>query len=170
METITEFFNGSFFVIFGGISTIITIILLAYGIFLWLKGILPIVIRLGKGLSGREIAIFADSNNFDSLKNLLVDSDIFKERNISHVDQKSFKKAEDISLMLVHWKSFEDQLDKILDIKKDTDALIIYAPHEDGKISPKNMKIINEHRNTLVVNFRGRLLNDILVSMMTTSY
>jgi hypothetical protein len=29
---------------------------------------------------------------------------------------------------------------------------------------------INEARNATIVNFRGRLLNDVLVSLLTTGY
>ena len=170
MESIVNFFNNSFFVIFGGITTIITIIVAIYGIVLWVKGVLPVIIRLGKGLSSRKIAILSNSNNYNNLKHILIDSKIFKEDNIINIDKNSFKKAENYTLMLMHWKSYEEQLDKILNLKKDSDVLIIYAPYEDGKIETKDMKKINEHRNTIVVNFRGRLLNDILVSMMTSSY
>ena len=170
MEVITNFFNHPFFVIFGGIATVIGLVLGFYGVYLWMKGVLPVIIRLGKGLSKREIAILSDSENYNNLKHILVDSKMFKEENITNIDKTSFKKAENYTLMLMHWKSFENQLDKILDLKKDSDVLIIYAPHEDGRIENKEMKQINEHRNTLVVNFRGRLLNDILVSMMTSSY
>ncbi len=170
MQTLTEFFNQAFFTIFGGISTILIIMGGIYAIYLFLAGISPVLMRLGKGLSKRKIAIFADTDNFTNLKALLVDSKIFKEKNISHIDKNSLKKAEDITLMLIHWKSFEDKLDKILEIKKDSDALIIYAPQEDGRIDDQDMQKINEHRNTIIVNFRGRLLNDILVSMITTSY
>ncbi len=170
MQTLTEFFNYPFFVIFGGISTVLIITGFLYTIYLYSVGILPVLKRLGMGLAKREIAIFADTDNFSSLKNLLIDSKIFKKKNISHIDKDSLKKAENITLMLMHWKSFGDKIDKILDIKKDTDALIIYIPYEDGQIDKPNMKKINEHRNTIVVNLRGRLLNDILVSMITTSY
>ena len=61
-------------------------------------------------------------------------------------------------------------IDNILKIKDDSDALIIYAPQEEGLIDRSILEKINLERNSIVVNFRGRLLNDILTCMITTSY
>ena len=61
-------------------------------------------------------------------------------------------------------------LDSILSEKKDGTALLIYAPQEEGFISKEDIAKINQHRNVIVVNFRGRLLNDIMISLITTSY
>ena len=80
------------------------------------------------------------------------------------------KKAESATLKLVHWKPFKAQLDEILRIKSDSDAMIIYAPQKEGFIDDASLEKINSQRNAIIVNFRGRLLNDILTSMNTTSY
>jgi len=53
---------------------------------------------------------------------------------------------------------------------KDKTALIIYAPQELGFISKESMAKLNQKRNVMVTNFRGRLLNDITTSIITTSY
>lgn len=135
--------------------------------YLWIKGILPVLWRLGIGLSKREIAIFSD-NEFDGLKSLLVDSKIFRHKNIVRIDKGSIRKAENLSLLLVDWKSFEGNIDEILQIKKDSAALIIYAPPQ--AVKPDDVTKINLHRNSIIVNMRGRLLNDILTSMMTTGF
>jgi len=56
-------------------------------------------------------------------------------------------------------------------MKKDSTPLIVYAPQNEGRIEPQEViDEINQHRNSVIVNFRGRLLNDILTSMITTSY
>jgi len=47
-------------------------------------------------------------------------------------------------------------------------ALIVYAPQSEGFIDKPMMERISNERNAIVVNLRGRLLNDILVSMITT--
>ena len=135
-----------------------------------MAGISPALWRLGKGLACRKIAVFAEANNFNSLKNLLIDSNLFKEKNIIQIATNELKKAEKYSLFLAHWKSIASHLDSILSVKKDGTALLIYAPQEEGFISKEAIAKINEHRNVLVVNFRGRLLNDIVLSLITTSY
>lgn len=151
-------------------TTIIVVVAFLVGIYKWLAGISPALWRLGKGLAGRKIAVFAEANNFNSLKNLLIDSNLFKEKNIIQIATNELKKAEKYSLFLAHWKSIASHLDSILSVKKDGTALLIYAPQEEGFISKEAIAKINEHRNVLVVNFRGRLLNDIVLSLITTSY
>ena len=73
-------------------------------------------------------------------------------------------------MILVHWQPFKSQIDKILEIKKDSDALIIYAPQKEGFIEKEDLGKLTSQRHTIIVNFRGRLLNDIYTSMITTSY
>lgn len=126
-------------------------------------------IELGVGLSKRKIALFAEVE-FTSLQALLVDSGLFKINNIEQIHKSSIKKAENYSLFVVYWDEFSDMLDDILQKKKDNTPLILYAPQDKGKIAPEDLKKINQHRNVVVVNFRGRLINDILVSLMTTGF
>jgi len=169
MHEIIAFFDRPFFIVLGGISTLLTIAASLFTIYLFARGIFPVWLRLGIGLSKRKIAIFAE-NEYDNLKNMLVDSRIFQESNIVKIDKGSIKKAEKLTLFLVHWRSFESEIDDILRIKKDSTALIIYAPQSEGFIDKAVLEKINRERNSIVVNLRGRLLNDILVSMITTGY
>lgn len=166
---IVGFFNHPFFIIVGGVTTLLMIVGCFYTLYVTIKGILPVWYRLGKGLSKRKIAIFANEE-FDNLKNILIDSNIFKEQNIIKIEKNSIKKAKSITLLLLHWKSFQSDIDNVLSVKDDSDALIIYAPQEEGLIDKSILSKINRERNSIVVNFRGRLLNDILTSMITTSY
>jgi hypothetical protein len=169
VNTVVNFFNHPFFIIVGGVSTILIILSFFYTMFLVIKGVFPVWYRLGIGLSSRKLAIFA-STEYESLKSMLVDSKIFKEHNIMQVNENDLNKAANESLFLVHWKDYHHKIGDILRIKKDSTALIVYAPQNEGHIEQKDMTEINSHRNTIVVNFRGRLLNDIMVSMITTSY
>lgn len=134
-----------------------------------IRGIFPIWYRLGRALSNRRIAVFAEED-FEALKSLLADSKIFRQKNIVRIDKQSLKKAETFSLFLVHWKPFQSEIGNILALKKNSAALIIYAPQNEGFIDGETLQKINSERNATIVNFRGRLLNDILTSMITTSY
>jgi len=151
-------------------TTVIVIIAFLVGIYRWLTGISPALWRLGKGLADRKIAVFANGDDFNSIKNLLIDSKLFKEKNVAQITRNELKKAEKYSLFLAHWNSISSHLDAILSEKKDGTALLIYAPQEEGFIPQKDITKINQHRNVIVVNFRGRLLNDIMISLITTSY
>ncbi len=59
---------------------------------------------------------------------------------------------------------------QIRDIKKDGEALVIYAPRSGGPIPENIMSELDTKRNVTVVNFRGRLLNDMVTAMITTGY
>jgi hypothetical protein len=169
MQALNDFFTLPGFNIIGGLATLFSMLVLLFTIISWYRGILPAWWRLGIGLSRRKIAIFAE-NEYSDLKKLLVDSKLFQASNIEQVGKSSIKSAEELTLLLVHWKPFENNIDEILAIKKDSAALIIYAPHSDGPLPPLVAEKINRHRNSILVNFRGRLLNDILTCMITTSF
>jgi hypothetical protein len=169
MKEIIDFFNHPFFVIVGGIGTVIAIVTFIYAIYIILKGVIPVWIRLGKGLSNRKIAVYAEQD-FNNFKNILLDSGIFKAKNIEQITNESLSKGETHTMMLVNYMEFKDKIEKILSYKKDSDSLIIYAPQSGDKIETELMNKINENRNSIVVNMKGRLLNDILTSMITTIY
>lgn len=167
MEDLIHFFNHPFFIVVGGIATLISIIGFLYVLFLVFSGVLPVWYRLGIGLSKREIAIFAESE-YNSLNRMIKDSKIFKKS--IQINKNDIKSAEGKTIFLVHWNDYKEFIDDILSIKKDSIPLIVYAPQNEGRIDPENMNKIHSQRNSVVVNFRGRLLNDILTSLITTSY
>ncbi|MFH1729630.1 MAG: hypothetical protein ABIA04_14565 [Pseudomonadota bacterium] len=164
MDTVLKILN-----FLGYVSTVIVIFAVIVEICRWVKGISPALLRLGKGLASRKIAIFAENDAYSSLSSLLIDSKLFSESNITQITTRELRKAENFSLFLAHWKTISSCLGEILLIKKDDTALIIYAPQEEGFISKECIAEINKHRNIVLVNFRGRLLNDIVTSMITTS-
>ncbi|MCK5062158.1 hypothetical protein KAR28_06470 [Candidatus Parcubacteria bacterium] len=157
--------------IMGYASSIIVISSIVIGIVLWVKGIFPVLLRLGNGLARKKIAIFAKNNNSSSLKNLLIDSGLFSKNNIYSVTSiNDIGVAENKSIYLVFWHDWQDNIDEILSRVKDNTALIVYAPQELGFIPKETMAKLNGKRNVVVTNFRGRLLNDITTSIITTSY
>jgi len=170
LEYAYNFFNAPIIVIIGGISTLIMLSASVYTAYLIIKGVVPVWYRLGKGLSKRKIAIFALSPQDNELRNLLIDSKIFLKDNIINVTDKELKKASEHTLLLVHYKPFKDCLDRIISNKKDEAALIVYAPRSEGDIDDETMMKINTERNSIIVNMRGRLINDILTCMITTGY
>jgi len=151
------------------VITILNLLIFSFTLYSLVTGIFPVLYRIGIGLTKRKIALFAEAQ-FTSLRGLLVDSGLFKEKNIIQIDKTSINKAEGFSLFIVYWSEFKDNLDTILQKKKDNTPLIIYAPQDKEKIDQGQLEKINLHRNVIVVNFRGRLINDILVSLITTGF
>ena len=143
----------------------------AYAVALWVNGVFPALLRLGNGLAKRKIALFAKGDNMSSLKSLLMDSKLFKAKNICEIGVKEdIGRAESATMFLVFWPDWAAQITDILNKKHDECALIVYAPTDKGRIPDEQMKNLDGKRHTAVTNFRGRLLNDIVASMITTSY
>ncbi len=152
-------------------ETIILVIGIAWGIILWIRGVWPAIFRLGNGLAKRKIAVFAKGDNVNSLRSLLLDSKLFRAKNVFEITNVGdIGKAEMASIYLVFWQDWADSIAEILSKKPDACALIVYAPYEKGRIPDDQMKNLDGKRHTAVTNFRGRLLNDIVTAMITTSY
>ncbi|MEM7179309.1 MAG: hypothetical protein AAF518_00235 [Spirochaetota bacterium] len=169
MQPLVDFFSHPIVVIVNGFLGIPTILIVLSGIYYTLKGILPVWRRLGLALTKREIAIFADER-FNELKDILVDSGLFQEKNIIKIDKASLKKAETISVYLVDYACFKKEIDDVMALKRDSDAMIIYSPPEEPRIVKEMMNKLNSERNTTTANFRGRLLNDVIAAMISTGF
>lgn len=175
IETIYQFFNYPFFVIVGGIFTVIILLGFIVNFIFLILGIWPLLWRLGFGRWTRKIAIVANDEVYGQLRKDLVNSGIFRENNISPITSKSLAEVKERDLLLVHYQSFsEDQIKTILSNKKSRAGMVFYYPEfspKEGKKIPDDMvKLIGDQENTTVVNFRGRLLNDIITTLITTSY
>lgn len=153
------------------ISTVLWIGAAIYAFILWLRGVSPALFRLGKGLAMRKIALFAKPDHAQSLRSLLIDSRLFREKNILDVPTyDDTGRAENATVFLVYWPDWGNNIEQVIAMKPDKCALIVYAPYDHARISDEKMKLIDNKRHSTVVNFRGRLLNDIVASMITTSY
>jgi hypothetical protein len=166
-QVIFDFFNHPFFIIVGGGLTLIAVAGGVITLILFFKGIIPVWFRLGSALSRRKIAIFSD-DRYNELREVLTSSGIFKDKNIEKIDRNSLDKAEAFSLYIVDYTAFKNEMPDILRLKKDTKALVVYAKPQE--ISHDMMVAIDQKRNSIIVNFRGRLLNDVLSTMITSSF
>lgn len=153
------------------IETIILVVGITWAVVLWIRGIFPALFRLGNGLAKRKIALFAKGDSLTSLTYLLADSALLRSKNLIPITKpEDMGRAEPATMYLVAWADWAENIHKILNMKPDKCALIIYAPYEGGRIPEEQMKLLDSKRHTAVTNFRGRLLNDIVASMITTSY
>ncbi len=151
----------------GGLFILIFIGTTIYTVYVIITGVLPVWCRMGIALSRRKIAIFAKN---DDLINLLTDSKLFKKKNIIKIEENSLGRAESADLFLINWQDYEEQIDEILGRKEDSKGLVVYVPPENGNIPEETMCRMNKHRNVIVVNVRGRLLNDVFISMITMGH
>lgn len=172
---IYQLFDHPFFIVVGGLFTIaaITVPLLTFAF--WVLGITPLLWRLGLGRWMRKISVVANNEVYSDLKKDLVDSGIFRDKNISQISSQSLAEIKDCDLLLVHYQSFNEQeIKTILTNKKSRAGMVFYfpefSPQKGKKIPDEMLKQITTKENTTVVNFRGRLLNDIITTLITTSY
>ena len=166
---ITNFYNHPLFIIVGGLTVTLGVLGFLYKVICWIFGITPVVFRLGVALWKRRVAIFGSVEVYESIKASLLDSKIFKEQNVIHIKLDNIDKAKDETIFLVDWDTFGDKIGQIFSaIKNHQTAIVIYA--KPASIPQEKMNDIANRANTVVVNFRGRLLNDILTSLITTSY
>jgi len=160
--------------IVGMLTTIFAICLFVWAIISWILGVYPLFLRLGFGRWTRKIAIVANDNMYSILKTDLVDTGVFREKNIHQIKDGALSKIKEATLALIHYQSFtEDQIKTILADKKSNAGFIFYFPEFTPPtvvIPPAMMKKINNQQFTTIVNMRGRLINDIVTTLLSTSY
>lgn len=174
MPSLSQQISGyaiDFLTIYGLIWTAITIFLGLWTLINVIKGNLHIWWRLGLGLFMRKITVFAKNNSYNSLENLLLDSKLFNKKNIKQISEdSSISSAYKDSIYLVCWYDFENSLEQIINQCNNSQPLIIYAPQEKGRVPENYANIINSKSNSVLVNYKGRMLNDIVTSMITTGF
>lgn len=152
----------------GRILVVPALIAFVLGVYEWSRGVLEVLYRLGLGLTRRKIALLAKGDNVVSGRSLLLDPRLFREENLIIVTSPNdLGRAERADVLLVYWEDWKDHIDDILRLKRDHVALVIYALPQT--ISPEKLKELDSHRYTIVTNFRGRLLNDVIVSLIAMS-
>lgn len=155
----------------GVAMAILAILAFLYTAYLCIRGVLPVLIRLGHGLAKRRIAIFAKGDNLHSLESLLVDAKLFRTKNIIRIaNAGDVGQSQNAGLLLVYWPDWQQDIEHVLARKGDTTPLVIYAPQGEGLVPPDALAMLEEHRNVTLANFRGRLLNDIVMSLVTAAY
>lgn len=170
---LTDLFNTSFFIVVGGITTLVSLLMLLAHVTSWVLGIGPVLWRLGIGRWTRKIAIAANDGSYSSIEKDLVESGIFRKGNIEQITGKHIDQVGRMSLVLVHYQSFtQREIQRILDRKSPSSGMIIYFPeYFPGKtqIPLDVLSDIQDKQSTIVVNHRGRLINDLFTTLITTS-
>lgn len=172
-DSIYNIFNTPFFVIFWWITATISIILVLLSIIFWALWVAPLLFRLWFWRWFRKIAVVSNNEYFSKIEKDLKDSGIF--RKIIPIYNSSISEVNEHDLLVVHYDSFtEDEIKEILSYKKSKAGMIFYYPEFDPatwkQISKEISKLIWTKENTTIVNFRWRLLNDIVTTLITTSY
>jgi hypothetical protein len=169
LQSIIEFFNHPVFIIAGGLTVVFATLGIVYRVICIALGVSPLIFRIGKAIWRRKVAIIGSSEAFSSLKDCVINSNIFKKDNVIHIPIDNIEKSKEYTILLIDWDTCGNHIDNIFLARKDQNtAVIIFA--KPGSVPNEKMAEIGNRSNTVVVNFKGRLLNDILNSLITTSF
>lgn len=146
----------------------IALLVVAAGSF---AGITQALIRFELALFAKKIAIIAGLDDFNDIRKDLVNSGLIKTRNIQHVTNKHLDEAQSALLMIiVHEYLSNEEFNAVVRGKKPQCGLIVYCPPEKGRIDEQGMKLLSMISFTALCNFRGRMVNDVLLMMLSTSF
>lgn len=140
----------------------------------------PVLKRLGIGLHSRDIWLVSDDT--DGLRKTIADADIFNEKRIRSIHLDDLDRADDLalqsfltdkSMIVMEYKKDaagspinELRLRKLL--KKNPKTGLVVLAEGFQIIPPALFGEASAEDNTVIVNARGRLLNDIWNMMATT--
>jgi hypothetical protein len=169
IQPIIDFFSHPLFNILGGLTVVFAAVGIIYRIVCIALGVTPLVFRIGKAIWSRKVAIIGSSEAFSFLKDCITDTEIFNKKNVIYIPLDNIDKVKEHTILLVDWETSGNKIDQIFVARKNHNtAVIIFA--KAGSIPQDMMAEIANRSNTVVVNFKGRLLNDILNSLITTSF
>lgn len=157
--------------IIGGFTILFTLLAGLVTSLGWTAGVFVIFKRLGLGRWYRRVLIVGASAETKSLKKDLVDSGVFREKNINEADGRNLSDVKNASLILLdYWSLTEAQVTTVLANKRKSAGLVVYSPMGKDHIPNNISQQINNEPFTTLVNMRGRLVNDLLITLMSTSY
>lgn len=159
-----------FFEIVGMITTSVMIfggIVLFFG---WFSGVFLVMKRLGLGRWYRKILIISTNDGGQCLKRDLVDSGVFREKNITVATDNNLADVKNSDLILYDYWKLPEYISDVLRNKQKEAGLVVYSPANNQRMPTDAVEMINKEPFTVLVNMRGRLVNDILVTLMSTSY
>ena len=122
--------------------------------------------RFGMGIAWRKVFIVADGDSRDEIKNDLVRSGIFKEKNVKTKTKGEIGDLKGARLLILKYEYLEKE--KVLEMvsqKAPDCGVLVYAKF---RAIPDDE--LNLFQHVSVVNFRGRLVNETLLLLLSTSF
>lgn len=134
-------------------------------------GITQALWRFGLALFGKKILVIADGSDFEDIREDLSDSGLIKNKNIQRISNKHLDKINDALMLIVVYGYLEnDDFEAVLRRKSSRCGLIVHCPPEKGRIDERQMSLLSKTSFTALCNFRGRMVNDVLLMMLSTSF
>ncbi len=127
--------------------------------------------RFGLALSRKQINVVADNEDFDVIRDDLVRSGLIKKKNIHRINAESLSDLEKAFMIIVTLDYLSgNQFVRVVHGKSSQCGLIVYAPPKHARLSDEEISLLNSATFTTLCNFRGRLISDVLLMMLATSF
>lgn len=153
----------------GGATTAATIITTVVIVFFAITGLLKAMWRFGIGVAWRKVFIVADADARDELQGDLMRSGIVRKRNIKTMTRGQISNLKGARLIILDYGYLEEDETVRIVSQKDSDCgVLVYA--KPGTIPGEVMEKLNLSQHVSVVNFRGRLVNEVLILLLSTSF
>ena len=147
---------------------LIALIAIFFGAF---AGIIQALWRFGLALLGKKILVIADESDYKDIREDLSDSELIKNKNIQRISNKHLDKITDALMLIVVYGYLENNdFESVVRRKNSRCGLIVYCPPEKGRIDDQQMTLLSKTSFTALCNFRGRMVNDVLLMMLSTSF
>lgn len=160
---------SAFVSLIGTVGTIVSWALAIGFVVLAIMGLVRPAFRFGKGIAWKKVFIVADGNTRQELKGDLERSGIIRKKNILEKTDGQISDLVGARLLVSEYGYLgEENVDKIVSQKCSDCGVLIYAKHKE--ISDESMEKLNRAQHVSVVNFRGRLVNEILLLLISTSF
>lgn len=166
-DLIVDFFDHPFFIVVGGVSTGVMVLLVLIRISSIFLGVTPLAWRFSIAVWNKKIGIIANEDQFQRIFNEIDSAKVVKTKNISKISTSNIEISKEKGLLVVDYDYYQD-LKYLITLRKTTQvSVVIFA--RPNQIAREEMDFLSTKPNVIVTNFFGRLLNDIVVSMVSTS-
>lgn len=127
--------------------------------------------RFGLALLRKQIKVVADTEDYDTIYHDLIVSGLINSKNIVRVSKESLSDLQDAFMIIVSCGYLtSDGFARVVDGKSSRCGLVVYCPPEKGRMSSDDFSHLNSAPFSTLCNFRGRLVNDVLLMMLSTSF
>ena len=127
--------------------------------------------RFGLALFGKKIMIVANDEDYRDLEEDISDSGLIKSKNIQRISSKQLAKTKEALLLIIVYGYLDkEDFKSVATGKSARCGLIVYCSPEKGRIKDEEMELLSKTAFTALCNFRGRLVNDVLLMMLSTSF
>ena len=157
--------------VISSILTMVGVVSLAFVIIGCISGLTQAITRFGLALFGKKVAVFASVDDFHVIKSDLASSGLVKEKNIERVSVEQQSSLNDALLIVFACRDDnKEHIKEAVARKSSRCGLVVYCPDGPSALTQEEMAEINAAPFATVCNFRGRLINDILLMMLSTSF